>query len=164
MNNETKHTPGPWYRNIKPASKYPIIFAGDNLHVAQVISRGVSEAQCEANCDLIAAAPETAAERDRLREALKDALAWIENLDSLDANLDLAEDGDREPFIEAMRTALEGSKDPSPSQRVRDAAPELLEACRQALSMYEVQLQLDASYDPTCQQLRAAIAKAEAAL
>lgn len=53
-----KHTPGPWGRNIKPASRYPIIFAGRNTHVAQVITRGLPENECEANADLIAAAPE----------------------------------------------------------------------------------------------------------
>jgi hypothetical protein len=54
----TNHTPGPWGRNIKPASHYPIIYAGRNTHVAQVISRGLTDAECEANCDLIAAAPD----------------------------------------------------------------------------------------------------------
>lgn len=29
-----KHTPGPWHRNIPPASKYPIVFSGRNAHVA----------------------------------------------------------------------------------------------------------------------------------
>jgi hypothetical protein len=41
------------------------------------------------------------------------------------------------------------------------ASPDLLAACQEALSMYEVQLQLDAEDDPTCKMLRAAIAKAE---
>lgn len=54
----TTHTPGPWDRNIRPASRYPIIFAGRNTHVAQVCTRGLSEAEQEANCNLIAAAPE----------------------------------------------------------------------------------------------------------
>lgn len=57
---ETKYTPGPWHRNIAPAAKYPIIFAGRNTHVAQVKTQGLSEAEQEANADLIAAAPDLA--------------------------------------------------------------------------------------------------------
>lgn len=52
------HTQGGWGRNIKPASKYPIIYAGRNTHVAQVITRGIPESEAEANADLIAAAPD----------------------------------------------------------------------------------------------------------
>jgi hypothetical protein len=65
----SKHTQGPWHRNIKPASKYPVIFAGRNTHVAILAIRGTTmqEAEIEANCDLIRAAPE-------LLEALKDVL------------------------------------------------------------------------------------------
>lgn len=54
----SKHTPGDWGRNIKPASKYPIIFAGRNTHVARVITDGLTEQEAEANADLIAAAPD----------------------------------------------------------------------------------------------------------
>lgn len=53
-----KHTKGPWGRNIPPASKYPVIYAGRNTHVAQVISKGLPDAEVEANANLIAAAPE----------------------------------------------------------------------------------------------------------
>jgi hypothetical protein len=53
----TKHTPGPWSRNIKPAAKYCTIFAGRNTHVAHV-ANGLPDEQIEANCNLIAAAPE----------------------------------------------------------------------------------------------------------
>ena len=65
------HTPGPWDRNIKPASKYPIIFAGRNTHVAQVITRGIPDDQAEGNADLIAAAPDMLA-------ALEGALASMD--------------------------------------------------------------------------------------
>lgn len=51
------HTPGPWHRNIAPASKYPTIFAGRNTHVA-VVKTQRDDAETEANCDLITAAPE----------------------------------------------------------------------------------------------------------
>lgn len=60
---KTQHTPGPWNRNIPPAYHYPVIYAGRNTHVAQVIHNGErngqSAAETEANCNLIAAAPET---------------------------------------------------------------------------------------------------------
>jgi hypothetical protein len=53
----TKHTPGPWSRNIKPAAKYCTIFAGRNTHVAH-LANGLPDDEIEANCNLIAAAPE----------------------------------------------------------------------------------------------------------
>lgn len=52
-----KYTPNGWNRNISPASKYPIIFAGRNTHVCQMITRGLSPEEIEANADLVAAAP-----------------------------------------------------------------------------------------------------------
>lgn len=54
----SKHTPGPWNRNIKPARKYTTIFAGRNTHVARLVTEGLSDEELEANCNLIAAAPE----------------------------------------------------------------------------------------------------------
>lgn len=52
-----KHTPGPWHRNIKPATKYNTIFAGRNTHVTRLAVEGKSEDEVEANCALIVAAP-----------------------------------------------------------------------------------------------------------
>jgi hypothetical protein len=52
----TKHTPGPWHRNIKPASHYPTIFAGRCTHIAVVTAQRAEE-QTEANCNLIKEAP-----------------------------------------------------------------------------------------------------------
>lgn len=63
----TKHTPGPWHRNIPPASKYPVIFAGRNTHVTAVKTDGLSAAEIEANCNLIAAAPELLEALDRIQ-------------------------------------------------------------------------------------------------
>lgn len=51
------HTKGPWSRNIKPAKKYAIIFAGRNTHVAQLCTSGLADEEIEGNCDLIAGAP-----------------------------------------------------------------------------------------------------------
>ena len=53
----TKHTPGPWHRNIKPVSSYPVVFAGRNTHVATISTKGLADIEAEANCNLIAAAP-----------------------------------------------------------------------------------------------------------
>lgn len=66
----TKHTPGPWHRNIKPAKKYCTIFAGRNKHICYLDGQVMSDAEAEANIDLIAAAPE-------LLEALKACLPHI---------------------------------------------------------------------------------------
>jgi len=53
-----RHTPGPWYRNIRPATKYPVIFAGRNTHVASVYhDKNLSAEEIEANHDLMTAAP-----------------------------------------------------------------------------------------------------------
>lgn len=53
-----KHTQGGWGRNITPVSKYPIIYAGRNTHVARIITDDVPPDEAEANADLISAAPE----------------------------------------------------------------------------------------------------------
>jgi hypothetical protein len=55
---QSKMTPGNWHRNIKPASKYPTIFAGRNTHVATVNTTGMSEEEIEANISAIAALPD----------------------------------------------------------------------------------------------------------
>lgn len=56
--NKSKHTPGPWHRNIKPASKYNTIFAGRNTHITHLATQGLSEEEIEGNCKLIIAAPD----------------------------------------------------------------------------------------------------------
>ena len=55
------HTPGPWYRNIKPANKYNTIFAGNapkHTHVCHLSTMGMSAEEVEGNCNLIVAAPD----------------------------------------------------------------------------------------------------------
>lgn len=54
----TKHTPAPWHRNIAPARKYNTVFAGRNTHVCYLATQGLTNEEIEANCNLIAAAPE----------------------------------------------------------------------------------------------------------
>ena len=53
-----KHTSGPWHRNIKPAKKYVTIFAGRNTHICHLATEGLTDAEIEANCDLITCAPD----------------------------------------------------------------------------------------------------------
>jgi len=55
----TEHTPRPWHRNIKPARKYPTIYAGRNTHVTYLATSGLTDDEIEGNCNLIAAAPES---------------------------------------------------------------------------------------------------------
>lgn len=58
----SKHTPGPWHRNVPPAEKYSTIYCGESgniQHIAHLASKGEkTTAEMEANCNLIAAAPE----------------------------------------------------------------------------------------------------------
>jgi len=62
------HTPGPWGRNIPPASKYNTIYAGRNTHVAHLHRDGLTPEEIEANANLIAAAPELLAALEALLE------------------------------------------------------------------------------------------------
>ena len=55
---QAKHTPGPWHRNIKPAKRYPVIFAGRNEHIAIIETRDKTNECAEANIELIRRAPD----------------------------------------------------------------------------------------------------------
>tara|TARA_R100001530_G_scaffold135198_1_gene111827 strand:+ start:1801 stop:2127 length:327 start_codon:yes stop_codon:yes gene_type:complete len=83
-----KHTPGPWKRNIKPATKYNTIYAGRNTHITHLAVSGLNPEEVEANCDLIAAAPETAAERDRLKAINAELLNALELTETTIKRLD----------------------------------------------------------------------------
>lgn len=54
---EGRHTPGPWHRNIKPATKYNTVWAGRNTHVLRVVVDGLPPEQVEGNICLAAASP-----------------------------------------------------------------------------------------------------------
>jgi hypothetical protein len=73
-----KHTPGDWHRNIKPASKYPTIFAGRNKHVCVLCTDGLTKAEIEGNADLIKEAP---AMLSVLCELVNDFEGCPENID-----------------------------------------------------------------------------------
>lgn len=67
---KTKHTPGPWGRNIKPAKKYGTIYAGRNTHICHLSVGGLTDEEIEGNCDLITAAPD-------LLLALQGVMSWF---------------------------------------------------------------------------------------
>lgn len=52
-----KPTPTPWYRNIRPVTKYPIVYAGSSPNHDYCFSfhvpRGVTPEQAEANLDFL---------------------------------------------------------------------------------------------------------------
>lgn len=50
-----KHTPTPWFRNIRANGKYPTIFAGRNQHVCSVSQQKTGD-EIEANIDFIVTA------------------------------------------------------------------------------------------------------------
>ncbi len=78
---KTKHTPGPWHRNIKPASKYNVVWAGRNTHVLAVKTEGLTEEEIEANIDLASAAPDLLAIAWKVESVLSKQ-KWIANASS----------------------------------------------------------------------------------
>lgn len=81
---KTQHTPGPWNETSRDITTS---IGGESLYIARCFSKGepqpgwrnpgCTNAEAKANARLIAAAPETAAERDKLKElnaVLVDAL------------------------------------------------------------------------------------------
>lgn len=74
----SKHTPGPWAITEKTWSRHGCALEGTTPVVrmagpcdAVIVSLGADKAEQEANARLIAAAPETAAERDKLKEIMR---------------------------------------------------------------------------------------------
>lgn len=76
-----KHTPGPWHRNIKPATKYTTVWSGRNKHVARVVVDGLAPEEVEANICLIAAAPELLDIAETIELGLKRGYTPAELLD-----------------------------------------------------------------------------------
>jgi hypothetical protein len=82
-----RHTPGPWHRNIPPAKKYNTVFAGRNTHVCHLTVTGLTDEEVEANCDLIAAAPELLKALKSVRRMIDEALPKFNwGASALDAN------------------------------------------------------------------------------
>ena len=92
------HTPGPWSRNIPPATKYTTVWSGRNLHVAHVAARGLSADEVESNICLIAAAPDLLAALKRARAQIlfddRNAARTREILAPVDAAIARAEGRD----------------------------------------------------------------------
>lgn len=74
---KTRFTPGPWHRNVKPGRKYPVVFAGRNNHVARVDTTGKTDAEIEANIDLVVAAPDL---YKALSSELETVLLWRQEI------------------------------------------------------------------------------------
>lgn len=73
-------TPGPWHRNIKPATRYPTVWSGRNTHVAYVVRERLPVDQIEANLDLIVLAPTLYANDKLLREINAELVAALQVL------------------------------------------------------------------------------------
>ena len=65
------HTPGPWHRNIKPATKYNTVWSGRNKHVLRMVVDGMSPEEVEANICLATAAPDLLEALTSLRDTLQ---------------------------------------------------------------------------------------------
>ena len=76
---QSDHTPGPWFTDPSRA-----VYANSSDRVIKVADTraaaddGITISEAKANARLIAACPETAAERDQLREVNADLLAALE--------------------------------------------------------------------------------------
>ena len=78
--NHAAHTPGPW--SYLPPAKDENRYIGWSIFSSEIepVAEVTINANSEANARLIAAAPETAAERDRLRDINAELVAAFEDL------------------------------------------------------------------------------------
>lgn len=125
MSGEAKHTPGPWTvaESFTPGyRKCPAIQAnepksGEMFELCVIFGEdddAVATPMAQANARLIAAAPETAAERDRLREVNADMLAALKGL---------------RPIIEAAESNASGNLEwPRVSARINAARAAIAKA------------------------------------
>lgn len=100
---DNQHTPGPWHYE-QPHGGFTALHDSSNKLIFGIAAGGAEEKQpddvCEANMRLIAAAPETAEQRDRLVAICKQALRILrsEEMSAIFANAWLhkvAHQGDR---------------------------------------------------------------------
>lgn len=137
----SKHTPGPW--RFEPETK-TIRSVPKNYWLASMNSWD-GAVDHDANAALIAAAPETAAERDKLRDALQ----------SLRGLPDVMVAAQRAGVRDAMLAALDGTG-PSEADKLRETNKELLAALAElAENRNEDYLHAD-----DLEMIKAAIAKA----
>lgn len=69
---QTKHTPGPWKLNLSEYKEHEITNESGQMFIAQVYLFDADD-KTKANAQLIASAPETAAERDSLKQWKEEA-------------------------------------------------------------------------------------------
>ncbi len=75
------HTPGPW--SIKDGARTFYIHGSEDKYIIAEAHRDYADPQRESNARLIAAAPETAAERDRLKAINAELLTALKNLNHM---------------------------------------------------------------------------------
>lgn len=85
-----KHTPGPWHRNIPPATKYNTVWAGRNTHVAHVVRDGLKPEEVEGNIRLIAKAPDMRAKLEAVAARIESWEGFIDR-DAVEIRALLAE-------------------------------------------------------------------------
>ena len=88
------HTPGPWRQGRGDIANEVVLAEDDSGLVADCYSRTRGHDERVANARLTAAAPETAAERDRLREVNAELLEALDVLVNGPDHPDLHEDED----------------------------------------------------------------------
>lgn len=98
------HTKGPWRRDPENRSR---VLAKDFTGTWRVLARiyGWNPDECKANADLFLAAPETAAERDRLRALVEELVG------ALEAKMNVRYQSDRIRADELGRAALAKAKE-----------------------------------------------------
>lgn len=157
----TSHTPGPWHVNSTEAHgeacAYAAVIIGPESAgspcIASLEFGGTIETDSEttkANARLIAAAPDTAASHDRLRDALNVAVMLYEHPNA----------GSRSDWAANAKAILAGTPD-TETDRLRAINAELLGACRSGLRALQDNLQPGPMDEDAKAGLSAAIANAE---
>ncbi len=155
----TKHTPGPWKYTVNVGPTKGLLLEADGSTIMEMVNTHGSR-RFEKDLQFIAAAPETAAERDRLRAALEMA----DDFDTLGSGV--FRHKYRVPFGTELAAVAKARKEalantsPAPVESVNK---ELLDALDEAYG----ELSADSTRDgPRClllTQIEAVIAKAEKA-
>lgn len=114
----TKHTPGPWKFAAAVQNNGPNYFV---ISTGKWCEPAIATCESEANAKLIAAAPETAAERDRLRAALENCHPALVLLGNYIGNEWQGGGGidafDRCAILKALHDALDNTS-PAPAESV----------------------------------------------
>ena len=116
---EAKHTPGPWKSvrgvatTVAELAKHDCILDSSGIEIAEIYRRDNDDEQ-HANAQLIAAAPETAAQRDDLLAACRDLLDAFWDMSPLEyaksRGMDSMSDAEGERIKERARAAIAAAK------------------------------------------------------